>query len=289
MKRPVVRLHRGLGLGLLLGLCAFRAQSQHIHLAAGAESADVGSKLFFSNGWLYDTNSYSGVYPACVFMSDDDPLYPGLYQSDVSFIALPATLWTGGPTPYAAELDAFIVMKMISVQGPPGSEMVFWEENEQATQTRKVFTIPSGTLDSTNRFNLSEGVTVPEPDPFGHIHGRRYTVNRPGLYTVGVQLIDTSKAGPGGGPVHSPSDTNYFYFQAGLHLNSIVRSNDTTTVRFGTRSFKNYHLEHSPTVNGTNWTKVGEVPWAAHSDIHFLIHTNAGGSTGFYRVRELPQ
>jgi hypothetical protein len=288
VKRFVVRFWVGSALWLVLGLCATRARSQHIHLAAGAESAEVGSKLFFSNGFLYDTNSYGGVYPACVFMSDEDPLYPGLYQSDVSFIALPATLWTGGPTPYAAELDAFIVMKMVSVQGPPGSEMVFWEENEEASQTRKVFTISSGTLDSTNRFNLSEGVTVPEPDPFGHIHGRRYTVNKPGLYTVGVQLIDTSKAGPGGGPVHSPSDTNYFYFQAGLHLTSLARTNDTMNVRFGTRGFKNYHLESSPIVTGTNWTKVAEVPWANHSDLHILTVTNRA-EAAFYRVRELPQ
>jgi hypothetical protein len=279
---------RGVLVGIVVG-GAFRVAAQHVHLAVGAEAAEPGSKLFFSNGWLYDTNSWGGLYPACVYMNDGDPLYPGLFQTDVTFIALPATIWTGGPTPYSAELGAYIEMKLISLQGPPGGEFSMWEENEDATQTAKKFTMPVGTTYSTNQFNLSEGITNPEPDPFGHVHGRRFTANKPGLYTLGVQLIDTSTAGPGGGSVHRPSDTNYFYFQAGLVINAHVRSNNTFTAWFGTRAFKNYHLETSPMPDGTNWVKVGAVPWASHSDIHFLTDTNATSTSSFYRIRELPQ
>ena len=76
----------------------------------------------------------------------------------------------------------------------------FWKENDEfaPTATDKIFSVPTGTLNGTHRFNLTQSPEEGgwESDPFGHFHGRRFTVNKPGLYTVGVQLIDTSKAGP---------------------------------------------------------------------------------------------
>ncbi len=263
--------------------------AQHIHLTAGALSVLPGAKLFFSNGYLYDTNSYGGITPACIYMNNNDSLYPGLYQTSASFGALPATIWTGGPYPYAAEQGSFIEMTMISVQGPSDGEFAFWEENEEGTTATKRFSMRSGTTDSTNRFNLSEGIELPEADPFGHIHERRFTADKPGLYILGVQLIDTSSAGPGGGPIHSPSDINYFYFQAGLFINYVLKSNNTVTVQFGSRGFNNYFLETSPTVHGTNWIQLGMITGGNHSDLHTLVDTNATVSLGFYRVREVSQ
>ena len=125
-------------------------------------------------------------------MDATDPLYPGLFQTSASFTALPATLWTGGPTPYAASQGSHIEMILRSLDGPPDGELGFWEENEEATQTTRRFALPTGTRNGTNQFNLSEGITVPEYDPYGHIHGRRFTATQPGLYTLGVQLVDTS-------------------------------------------------------------------------------------------------
>ena len=275
---------------VLFGVASFRSHAQHIHLNAGAESAQVGSKLFFANGYLYDTKSYGGINPACIFMDTGDALYPKLYTSDASFTALPATLWAGGPAPGAAEQGAHLQMIVRSVEGPRNAEFSFWQENEEGTETTKVFTIPTGTLDGTNQFSLSQGITTPELDPFGHIHGRHFSANKPGLYTVGVQLIDTSTLGPNGGPIHSPSDITYFYFQAGLVVDAIARTNATTaTVRFGTRAFRNYDLESNATLDPTAWYKVGEVRWSNHSDLHFLTETNATTPMRYYRLRERPQ
>ena len=265
------------------------AQAQHIHIAAGAESAQTGSRLFFSNGYLYDTNSYGGVTPACIFMNRGDPLYPNLYQTAASFTALPATIWTGGPTPYAAEQGAYIEMILVSTEGPAGGEIALWEENEEATVTTRKFTLPSGTFNGTNRINLSEGITIPDPDPFGHIHGRRFTANKPGLYTLGVQLIDTSTAGPNGGPIHSPSLTNYFYLQAGLFIDSVARSNNTMRVRFGSQAFHNYYLQATSEIAGTNWVTLAEIVGGNHSDLHYLSDTNAITASRFYRIREVAQ
>jgi hypothetical protein len=292
VKRVVVLINL-VALGLTGG--GLRAFAQHVHLAVGAESQQQNSRLLLVNGASYDIFSYGGTNSACFFMPDTDPLYPGLYQSDVTLVALPATLWTGGPAPGCAAQGAYIEAIVKSVTGPPGGEMGFWLESEDGITTTELFTVPIGTSDGTNQFNLTEGepgigVDTPDgPDPFGHIHGRRFTANKPGLYTVGFQFIDTSHAGTDGGPIHTPSKTNYFFFQAGLYLDSIAKTNGIATMRFGTRPFKNYDLECSTNLTTTNWFKVNGFVGANHSDMHVLSDFTATNANRYYRLHELPQ
>jgi hypothetical protein len=287
----------GIGLGILLGwlLGNSQAEAQHAHINAGAYEHYAGAPLVFPNGYLWDTNSYSGVYPACIFMVKDDPnvpLYPGLYQSDVSFTSLPATIFTGGPALYAAEPGSYVELIVRSVQGPPGGTLACWQEDDEfeATSTLRLFSIPVGTFNGTNRINLTQSPEQGgwENDPYGHVHGRRFTANKAGLYTVGVQLIDTSSAGPGGGPYHTPSETNYFYFQAGLVVQLLRKTSHTAVVRFGLRGFNDYYLETSIDLNSTNWSTVAKESGASHSDLHTMVDTNATNAARFYRVREVP-
>ena len=296
MKQIALRTNLALAAALGLIVSGCHAQAQHIHLSAGAENQLQNSRLRLVNGSSYDINSNisgsSPPTPACFFMSDNDPdLYPNLYQVEVGFAALPATLWTGGPAPNAAAPGAYIEVKVISVAGPPGGSIGFWEENEEMTETIRRFSIPSGTSGSTNRFNVSEGITTPDgPDPFGHIHGRRFTANKPGLYTMGLQLVDTSTAGANGGPIHRPSNpTNYFYFQAGVYIDSVTKTNNTVTVRFGARSFRNYELQANSSLTGTNWFTVSSALGGNHSDMHFLSDTNPTNTGRVYRLREREQ
>src|SRR5580765_819099 len=81
--------------------------SQHAHVAAGAESKEQGSKLFFVNGASFVTSSGYVLY-----LEDGDPLYPDLYQSATTFTALPATLWTGGPVPFAAAQGSYLQLQV---------------------------------------------------------------------------------------------------------------------------------------------------------------------------------
>ena len=288
-----VWIHLGISLCWIFG-CA-QAEAQHPHISAGAYEVFPGAPLVFVEGYLYDTNSYSGVYPACLFMAKNDPnvpLYPDLYQTDVSFTSRPGTIFTGGPALYAAEFGSYIQMIVRSVQGPPGGVIGFWKENDEfeATSTANLFSVPVGTFNGTNQINLTQSPEEGgwESDPYGHVHGRRFTANKPGLYTVGFQLIDTSTAGPGGAPNHSPSDTNYFYFQAGLVLQLLEKTNTSVVLRFGLQGFKDYYLEMSPTVDGTNWSTVFREAGANHSDLHTIVDTNATNTARFYRVREVP-
>lgn len=280
--------------------CAFafavwRAGAQHVHISAGAYSPAQNEPLVFVEGYLFDTNSYSGVYPACLFMVKDDPnvpFYPGLYTSDVSFTSRPATIFTGGPALYAAEGGTYVELIIRSVQGPPGGVLGFWQEDDEfaPTTATQLFSIPVGTLNSTNRFHLTQS---PEQggwdyDPYGHVHGRRFTLNKPGLYIVGMQLVDTSTTGANNGPHHSPSLTNYFYFQAGLTTQLLSKSNSVARVRFGLRGFKDYYLEANNNLSTTNWTTLLYERGTTHSDLHTVTDTNATNVTRFYRVREVP-
>jgi len=288
VKSPVVFvILRLVALALVGG--GLSVSAQHLHIVAGADSKEQNAKLRFTNGSTYDIYSNQGIAPACFFMSSNLPaLYPNLYQTDVTFASLPGTLWTGGPAPGAAAPGAFLEAIVVSVQGPAGGLIGFWQEDEEATPKLR-FSIPVGTTSSTNRFEISEGVTFPELDPFGHIHGRRFTANNPGLYTLGFQLVDTSTAGPAGGPIHTPSPISYFYFQAGVFINSIVKTNNSVTVNFGVNSFYDYDLEVATNLVNPNWVSIYHVVGANHSDIHYFTDMDATNSFRVYRVRETPQ
>jgi hypothetical protein len=268
------------------GLSAF---AQHVHIVAGAESKEQNSKLRFTNGTTYDIYSNQGIAPACFFMNSNLPaMYPNLYQTDVTFASLPGTLWTGGPAPGAAAPGAFLEAVIVSVQGPPDGVIGFWQDDEEATPHLR-FSVPVGATKGTNRFEVSEGITFPELDPYGHIHGRRFTANLPGLYTVGFQLIDTSTAGTNGGPIHIPSAISYFYFQAGVFIDSVVKSNNTVRVQFGVNSFYDYDLDVTTDLVNPEWVNIYHIIGANHSDVHYFTDMDATNSSRFYRVRETPQ
>lgn len=264
--------------------------AQHAHIYAGATNQTAGTPLWFVNGDLWDTNSYGGLAgtPACLFLEANLPDdYPGLYQTATTFSALPATIFTGGPSANAAALGAFIELRFVSLKGPVGGALTIWDENTNPLQPTPLFTLPVGAINGTNRFNLSEGDPFdPESDPYGHIHGRRFTLNQPGLYTLGLQLVDTASNGPGGAPVQTPSAITYFYLQAGLSLSDFSRSNNVATARFGLPGFKDYVLEASPTPTGTNWTTITTITGTDHSELRWVTDPNATAPTRFYRLRQ---
>jgi hypothetical protein len=265
------------------------AAAAHGHIYAGATSQTPGAPLFFQNGNYWDTNSYGGYAqsPACIYLDDNIPdVYPELFQTATTFAALPATIFNAGPSPYAAALGTYIELRFVSLQGPPGGALTLWNEIDDPLNPSVMFTLPAGAGSGTNQYNLSEGdPSDPESDPYGHIHGRRFTLNKPGLYVLGLQLVDTSHNGPGGGPVQSPSDVAYFYLQAGLCLSDFAVSNGVATARFGLPGLADYIFESSPAITGTNWSQVSYVPGNSYSDLRWVSDTNAAAPRRFYRVR----
>jgi hypothetical protein len=264
--------------------------AQHAHIFAGAARQVHLEPLFFVNGNLWDTNSYGGYTesPACIYFADNIPdRYPGLYQSATTFSSLPATIFNAGPSLNAASLGSFLEAQFVSLKGPEGGSLSVWSEIDDPANPSLLFSLPVGTGDGTNRINLSEGdASDPESDPYGHIHGRRFALDNPGLNVLGLQLIDTSTNGPDGGPIHSASSVTYFYLQAGLFVSDFSMTNKVAIARFGLQGSKDYVVEASSFLPATNWVTITNILGASHSELRWFKDPDAVAPMRFYRIRE---
>lgn len=105
------------------------------------------------------------------------------------------------PNGIAAGAGSFIQLRIDSVTGPDGAVFTFWQD-AVAVISYKIGTgfqtavTKIDVTDATARIGSFDGTlngNNPAIDPFGHIHGRQYTFDQPGSYTVNYVLTD--KAG----------------------------------------------------------------------------------------------
>ncbi len=205
----------------------------HQHFNAGIldenhnDRPDVGEALRFVDP--PDPSAIFHFYPKAAgleyggyYSLDDDPrpLFP---NDSFTFAALSDGQVDLASLDHAAT-GSWIWAQVISVTGPAGASVGFWDENWGLTHTTPTLEFlvgtPTGSLDQSS-FVLSES-SVDDPsrgpaiteDPQGHIHNRAWTVTQPGNYFVTFQLIDRSANGPGGSPIHDPSVPYTFHFLA---------------------------------------------------------------------------
>ncbi len=194
--------------GLAAAPAAF---GQHGHLNAGALGQNQGDRLQFANGT--DFAASSGYVKTLSYA--DTGLYSGFYEGGITLTALPTSPANGGPVPGASAPGSFLMVGVVSVDGPLGGSFGLWEEG--ATTPTFSFdsgfaaAVPSGLLALSDAGN---GAGTAGGDPFGHLHGRRFTATEAGEYTVGFKLYDVSANGTGGGPIHTPSETLEIHFSA---------------------------------------------------------------------------
>ena len=237
---------------LASALAPNHSRAQHVHVNAGAFSTAQGAPLYFPNGNVYDTNASYDVYLTFTNSGAFSNLYQG---AGVTFTALASTPDNGGPAFGHAADGAFLQLQFASMSGPPGGVFGVWMQNAASPGGNDLlFTLPVGANSGTNLLALSESDGSPGSDPYGHIHGRTFTATKPGLYTLGCSILDTSNNGEGGGPIHAPSALYYFYFQAGLTISSWSKNDDEFAITFGTATGKNYYVESTPDLAATNWT-----------------------------------
>ena len=192
-----------LALGLISTLLAqggLLAQDRgHLHI--GAVTQDQGAQLTFPNGM--DFIPSTGWTKSLTFTNGGK--YAGYWQGNVTFDALATTTANGGPALNASAPGSFLRAEIVSVSGPEGSHFGFWERGSLAP----TYSIPSGTIDGHFSYAVSDaalGAGAVGGDPFGHLHGRRFTVDKEGDYTVGFRAFDVSINGLGGQAIHTPSD-----------------------------------------------------------------------------------
>ena len=265
----------------LLGSWPFTVHAQHVHVNAGATDTAQGAPLYFANGDTFDTSGTYDVYLTFASSGSFSNLYQG---AGVTFTALASTPDNGGPAPGHAADGAFLQLQFVSISGPVGGEFGVWMQEEGDPSTSYLlFALPVGTTNGTNLITLSESDGSPGMDPYGHIHGRTFTATKPGLYTLGCRVVDTSTNGTGGGSIHKPSSLYYFYFQAGFSISSWVKNSELFSLTFGTTAGATYYVESTPDLGSPNWTTFGG-PFTG--DNHLLtVSTTSTTPQLFFRLR----
>lgn len=285
LNRPSSSPARLLVLTCLLSTChilpAARAQD-HGHLNIGAVSTNAGSALLWENG--PDFISTSGYVKTLV--STNAGKYAGYYQGNITLTVLAQTPAYGGPMAGAPAFGSLVFARLSVLSAPPGGRFGFWDTNTTAA-TGPSISLGAGET-ATNLFRVTQESGLPGADPFGHIHGRRFTATQPGFYLVGFRAIDLSTNGPVGGPLHAPSPVIPVWFQAGVCLQSAVPLAPGTgvRVRFGAPLGAQLQLEYVPSLTSTSWLPVGPVVTGQDYLID-VLHEGEAGAQRYYRLRRI--
>lgn len=203
------------------------------------------------------------------------------FGCEIPMIALPATESNGGPEPGHAALGACLELEVLSLDGPVGGRLSFCEPGQQ----RPSFEITAGRVDNGLRIRLSDNDARPGADPYGRNEGRRFIVDRAGLYRLGFRVVDVSANGANGEPLHSPSEVYHVYLQAGLTADSIVREGTAAITTFVGAPNANFYLERTAGFEGAGAWQTVAGPLRGMSRVQKLVDLNANGTRHFYRLR----
>jgi hypothetical protein len=262
---------------LVISLGVHHAAGQdHGHLRIGAYSPTPGAQLYFYNG--ADFASTSGYVKTLVFTNSGR--YSNYYQANITVTVQAVTPEYGGPEPDAPALGSYIRAVIAAVEGPPGGAFGFWESGASSP----TISVASGQT-ATNNFNVTQTDGSPTADPFGHIHGRRFTATMPGIYTVTFRAFDSSSNGADGGPIHTPSETIKINFQAGVNIASIVSTNASDAIKFGALANYNFWLESTSNLNDSTSWKETAGPMAGTDYFQTFTEVPDSNTTRFYRIK----
>ena len=203
------------------------------------------------------------------------------YECCLPMMAVPATASSGGPAANHAALGACLELEFVSLSGPPGATLGFWEPG----QSQPSFSLPVGEVAGTNRFELSESRGAPDADPYGFIEGRHLALSKPGLYCLGFRTVDCSTNGPGGGPIHTPSPLYRVYLQAGVTAASVSRQAGSATVLFGGEAARTFYLERSPVLGPSAAWQTVAGPLSGTSRLQTMADPAAPPGQSFFRLR----
>lgn len=243
----------------------------------GATEPTNAAPLCFLNACRFATNSETVV---TLHHTNAGPC-AGSYEGCIPMMAVPATETHGGPATNHAALGSHLEFQFVSLTGPAGGSLGFWEPGEATP----CFNLPVGETAGTNRCHISLNQGEPDSDPYGHIQGRHLAVSRAGLYCLGFRVIDTSSNGPDGGPIHTPSELNWVYLQAGSTLHGMARQGSTVTVGFAGEPGRNFYLERTAALGpAAQWQSVA-APVRGFDRLQTLKDPSATSGQGFYRLR----
>jgi len=160
----------------------------------------------------------------------------GAYACALTFSAFDNT----SPPP----LGAMVRIEILSVTGPTGGSFSFWEAGATApTSTRPSGWTAAG-ADQPAFFASEDGTG------YGHLHGRVFTTNRPGVYDVTFRVVDTLGRYPASVPV-----VVRFTAIAPPQL-AISKVGQDIKLTFTSRADLSYDMQSSTTLNANDWTTI---------------------------------
>ncbi|MDB6130290.1 MAG: Host specificity protein [Verrucomicrobiales bacterium] len=270
---------------LLLGLNAGTVNAQLLPVTAGAFSTTPGSKLKFVNGATY--TSASGYIQLTPYSRFANRFGTNLTYGTTNLLFQALSYATNSDV--SAAPGAYIACQVLSVTGPVGGTLFFWEQG--AGWPTYKFPVNGLYAAGKNRIMLSNpesGAGRPDGDPFGAVRGRKFTVDKAGDYAVTFKLYDISQNNPTtAGPIHPPSDplTIKFSTYVDLGITQIKQTNNVSALTFKQGFLTNMVVESSTDLTAPNWTVVSG-PFATTPTLTTNIFTNdIASQTVFYRLR----
>jgi hypothetical protein len=254
-----------------------RAQD-HGHLYISAYSQQAGAQLYFDNSSAFEEGS--GYVKTLLLNTNAGNRYAGRYDGGITLTPRSTNVLRGADYgPNAAAPGSVIYFQILNVNGPAGGAFEFWEN----TGTFPAFGVPVGS-GATNTVKLTEAFGAPNDDPYGHIHGRRFTATKPGLYRVTFRALDISTNGPSGGSNHLASAPLTIAFQAGFAIGSVARTNNVATVKFGTALTHDFTLQaNTNLVSSNGWVNIS-AKLRGNDYFQSVPDATATNATKFYRV-----
>lgn len=272
MKAPSV-----LSVSVFLASLIHLTAQDHDHLNIGALGTNQGDALVFDASYLFATN---GGYVNTLTYTNSGR-FAGRYVGNLTTTALAATPGHPAYAINAPALGSQLFVELASVSGPAGGTFSFWESGA----TSPTFNLTAGST-GTNAWQISENNGSPGSDPYGHIHGRRYTATLPGVYVIGLRALDRSTTGSGGGPIHSPSIVLYVYFQAGVHVRNVNIVSNQAFVTYSAPAGASWSLQSATNLGpGAVWTTIAG-PIVGDDYFHEVVDTNLVFGDRFYRSRK---
>ena len=242
---------------LLLSLAIASTAWAHDHIEVGVDPLD-DSRLAL-DGPGYQLALY--VPPGEPF-SGYLPQFPGGWHAELTFTAEANALEP------AAGADPYI--ELISVNGPTNGIFAFWEVGA----TAPTWSRPTGW---TNAPEDSPSIAVILGGD-NHIHGRAFTMDTPGEYTVAFRAVDATNAF-----ATSAMKTITFVAQLPPRLSMQV-SNTTLTLSFTSRLNLDYDLQRCTDLSAGIW--ISEEILFGDGSILSSAHPIGGPSNAFFRLVE---
>ncbi len=237
------------------------AASAHDHIEAGLDPTQPGRLTVEGEFDQIATFFPVGEAPSLALAA-----FPGgAFANELTFSAFDNTAPPG---------NAFVRAEILMVEGPAGGSLSFWNTGE----TNAAWTRPAGW--SASQLD-APGIPISEPGGggYGHLHGRAFSMDRPGEYKVTFRVVDMFEN-------YANSLPFVIRFTAlPAPPMSILWQNNSVRLSFVGREGLNYDVQSTSTLRPDDWVTIGD-PLEGEGEVLEFVDPVSGRDRVFYRLVE---